>query len=350
MKSFIIPIFIPHWGCRHQCVFCSQNTITGHHTPMQADTVYREIQAGLARLTAPRRVEVAYYGGSFTALPLSVQAELLTPAYQALNQGLVHGIRLSTRPDCITSKIIEHLKAFAVGTVELGIQSFDDRVLLQSERGHTAADSMLALHKLKAAGFRTVAQLMVGLPGESWDSLIKSSRMITQARPHSIRIYPTVVLEGTPLATLYRQGRYCPLSLTEAISKAAYLKCQAEYQGISVIRVGLQATEDLHADGAILAGPYHPSFGEMVASRLFYLMVASAFETACVAELSVTLYHHPKDHSKARGIANQNLHRWQEVYRVTVVCRPDDTLQLGELRLHYADASMLINSSILSFL
>ncbi|KYZ77333.1 hypothetical protein AXX12_04160 [Anaerosporomusa subterranea] len=348
MKNFIIPIFIPHWGCPHQCVFCSQNSITGCSEPTKAKQVGMEIETGLKRLTEERYVEVAYYGGSFTALPLTIQAELLQPAYQSLQSGRIQGIRLSTRPDYISSDVITLLQQYSVSTVELGIQSFDDSVLTQSGRGHNAVDSVVALKSLRIAGFNTVAQLMIGLPGESWDSVLKTATMLAQTRPDGVRIYPTVVLSDTPLATLYRTGRYQPLSLAEATAKAAFLKWQAERHGINVIRVGLQATDELSKAGAILAGPYHPAFGEMVSSHLFYLMVAHLFESVNNGCHSATIHHHPRDHSKLRGIANANLGRWRNSFGISVICQSDSGISEGDLMIEYADTRYIIKYSILS--
>lgn len=348
MKRFIIPIFIPHWGCSHQCVFCSQRKITGCSEPISPDQVGSAIQAGLERLTEQRHVEVAYYGGSFTALPLSIQAELLKPAYHALQAGQIHGIRLSTRPDCVSEAVIEQLQHYAVSTVELGIQSFDDAVLNQSRRGHQASDSVLALKRLQAAGFQTVAQLMIGLPGESWDSLLETAAMLVQIRPDGVRIYPTVVLPDTPLAALYHAGLYQPLSLAEATAKAAFLKWQAERHGIICIRAGLQATEELNATGSIVAGPYHPAFGEMVTSQLFYLMVARLLEASPAVNSTVSLFHHPKDHSKIRGVSGANLKRWRNTFGVSVVCYPDTKITEGHIAVNYAETTHIINSSILA--
>ena len=345
MKPFIIPVFIPHSGCPHLCIFCSQKQITGCVEPAKVENVKQAIQSGLQRLTKPRRVEVAFYGGSFTALPLDEQAELLLPAYRALQSGEIHAIRLSTRPDAVSAEVIQLLQSFSVETVELGVQSFDDNVLIMAERGHSANDSMQALALLRNAGFYTVAQLMVGLPGETWDSILTTASFLLRARPNAIRIYPTLVLPSTGLAILYETGRYLPLSLSEATTKAAFLKYQAETHGISVIRIGLQATEDLNSAGAVLAGPYHPSFGEMTASRLFYLMGAQFFDV--IACSNAIFHHHPRDHSKLRGLANGNLRKWHHQFGVSVICVPDGRRE-SELMIECNGQCYIINFSILS--
>lgn len=347
MKHFIIPVFIPHWGCPHQCVFCSQKSITGQKTPVKACDVKSIIQDGLERLTQKRYVEVAYYGGSFTALPLETQRDLLHPAYEMLVAGRIQGIRLSTRPDCISPEVIDVLRQYQVRTIELGVQSLDEAVLKQAGRGHTLTDSIRAIRLLRNEGFYCVAQLMIGLPGETWDSLLETAALVTRIRPDAIRIYPTVVLSGTPLADAYLSGSYSPLSLDEAVARASYLKYCAVEAGVSVIRVGLQATDELQSGETILVGPYHPSFGEMVDSYLFYLMGARLFESLNRAASAAIFHHHPRDHSKLRGLANRNLQLWKNRYDITVVCKPDGSHK-GELTVDYMNQTYQINSSILS--
>lgn len=346
MKNYIIPIFIPHWGCPHQCVFCSQNQITGCGQPMRPDNVMSEIQMGLSRLNRKRHVEVAFYGGSFTALPLATQAELLQPAFEVLKRGAIQGIRLSTRPDCINAAVLAQLKVFGVTTIELGVQSFDNKVLAKSERGHSAADSFAALELIRNEKFYSVAQLMIGLPGEDWESLLLTCKAMTSIKPDAIRIYPTVVLPRTPLAAMYEQGTYKPLALDEAIAKAAYLKLQAQFSGISVIRTGLQATDLLDSEGAILAGPYHPAFGELVASRIFYLMVAKVLEELPGCS-NLAIYHNPKEHSKLRGVSSINYLGWKKRYGVEVAFYACSEVDQGVLLLECRDIRYSINSSIL---
>lgn len=309
---------------------------------LKPEAIVEIIETGLQRLTHKRRVEVAYYGGSFTALPLTLQERLLQPAFEYWKAGKVQGIRLSTRPDCLSAENILLLQNYAVDTVELGVQSFDPAVLYQSKRGHTVADALYAVNSLQTAGVRTIVQLMIGLPGESAQSLLLAAEQLAMLRPQGIRIYPTVVLAQTPLATLYRQGLYQPLTLAAAIEKAAFLKWQAEQSDIKVIRVGLQATEELNTASTVIAGPYHPAFGEMVSSRLFYYLVAQLVKRANLYNFDVRIYHNPLDHSQVRGLANANLREWQEQFGLSIKCHNLPELARKTLLVYCDKAEFLL--------
>ncbi len=265
----VIPIFIPHAGCRHNCVFCDQNRITGQRTARIAIPQIRAtIKTWLDRHWNPDRreqVQIAFYGGSFTALPASEQEELLAEACRWLRLGVVHTIRLSTRPDCIDRPVLSLLKRYRVGIVELGVQSMDNRVLAAAGRGHTADHTRLAFARLREEGFLIGAQLMLGLPAETRKSIRKTTAEILALRPDFVRIYPVLVLRGTRLAAMYRQGRYQPLSLARAIVLAATMRKDLEQGSIPVIRMGLQPGQSL--EKSLVAGPHHPAFGELVRSR-----------------------------------------------------------------------------------
>jgi histone acetyltransferase (RNA polymerase elongator complex component) len=315
MRPYIIPIFIPHYGCPHQCVFCDQTTITGIRHRVGGSEVAAIISETLARLKPDRKVEIAFYGGTFTALPAATQEELLAPARAALDRGDATAIRVSTRPDAIDSQTAKRLIDYRVSIVELGAQSLDDRVLAAAGRGHSSSDTINAVDILKSFRLKVGLQFMPGLPGEDWASLIQTATLMLRLRPDFIRIYPTVVIAGTKLAAMYCAEQYRPLSLKAAIARAAYLKLLADQHGILVIRLGLQATDGLSAPGTVLAGPYHPAFGEMVAAFIFNLKVSRLFEMVADAPYhQLTIHHHPKDHSKLRGLAGKNLRNWRQRY------------------------------------
>jgi histone acetyltransferase (RNA polymerase elongator complex component) len=347
MKRYIIPIFIPHEGCPHQCVFCDQRTITGHRPPPDAAAVAADIDTHLARLTEPRLVEIAFYGGSFTALPATRQEELLAPAKACLDAGTAHAIRLSTRPDAVDDAVTTRLKNYGVATVELGAQSLDDSVLAAAGRGHTAADVARAVAALRRAGLACGLQLMLGLPGEDWPSLIATTRGAVDLRPDFARIYPTVVIAGTPLADLYRRGAYRPLALSAAVARAAYLKGRFEDSGIPVIRTGLQATEEL-AGGAVVAGPYHPAFGEMVEAFTFRLMVQRLLERLDpFAGEKIVVRHNMRDTSAIRGLKNANTKTWQARYPWAELIFIADWPRRGELNLRHRSTNYVVNKTML---
>ncbi len=314
MKHKIIPIFIPHHGCPHQCVFCDQHAITGTVRPPSGAEVAAIIRE---RLAAPRREgewEVAYYGGSFTCLPVERQRELLAPATAAYERGEIAAIRLSTRPDAIDPATVARLAASGVATVELGVQSLDDAVLRAAARGHTAAATCAAVAALRSGGLHCGLQLMPGLPGEDWPSLIATTQKTLALAPDFVRIYPAVVLAGTELAALAAAGRYRPLTLDAAVARAAYMKIACEQRAIPVIRVGLQASEEL--SGAIVAGPYHPAFGALVEAYIFRILIGNLLEKLGPAPGGILLRHHPRDASAVRGLGSANLIAWRKNYRL----------------------------------
>lgn len=290
---------------------------------------------------------MAFYGGSFTALPLSYQRELLAPAAQAQREGRVQAIRLSTRPDAISSDILQHLISYGVSIVELGAQSMDDGILAAAARGHTVNDIERAVCLLREAGLTYGLQLMLGLPGETWELLPQVAARLLRLKPAMLRIYPTLVIAGTPLAALYQSGCYVPLAMDEAVRRAAFFKLLCEQQGISVIRTGLQATEELARHSVVLAGPYHPSFGEMVEAQLFSLMFQRFAAGKKLTGRQLAILHHPRDHSKLRGLGNANLRNWQERYGFSKLSLYPAGDKVGELVIEYEGLSQVVNKQLL---
>lgn len=312
---------------------------------MQPEDVHRLIAEALPK-SAGQLPEVAYYGGSFTALPLHTQSSLLTPAYEFLQAGLVQSIRISTRPDYINQEILTNLKAFGVSTIELGAQSLDDVVLRYAVRGHTYQHVKDAVQNIKQASLQCGLQLMVGLPGETWTSLLLSARRAVNLRPDFLRLYPTIVIDSTPLADLFHTGDYSPLTLREAVSRCAYLKLLFEYHNkLSIIRTGLQASDFLEQPGTIIAGPYHPSFGEMVDSYIFYLMLVRVLDGADTKH--VLIHYHPKDHSKLRGIRNDNLDRLKAAYDIKRLELVPCGLNVSHLTVFMKNKKYVINPNMI---
>lgn len=303
MKTSIIPIFIPHIGCPHRCVFCNQWQITGHHGLPSAEAIAKLISAYTASGGTNRHWEVAFYGGSFTAIPMALQTDLLRPAYEALQRGVIQRIRCSTRPDCITEDILKNLKDYGLTCVELGVQSMDDRVLQRSQRGHTAGDVVTATALLRQYDFTVGHQLMPGLPGEDWDSLRQTTEAICNLAPHMARVYPVAVLKGTELAAMYQSGQYRPLTIDEGVRRAAYMKQRFLEQGIPCIRTGLQATEDLDDASQVIAGAYTPAMGELVDTYRYGKRLLAFLKTLGEGEPAEIRYHR-RDTSRVRGYRN----------------------------------------------
>lgn len=312
-KALVIPVFIPHEGCPHRCLFCNQHGISGQDgTPVTGAEVETTIRTWLAR-TRPEnrdRVQVAFYGGSFTALPAERQIELLAAVQPFVREGSVEAIRLSTRPDAIDPGRLDLLVRHRVSIVELGAQSCDDQVLRRSQRGHSAADIVSAVGQIKERGLRLGIQLLPGLPGENFGSLRRTTAEIIRLRPNFVRLYPALVLRGSGLERLYHRGGYRPLSLGRAIVYTAFMKKRFDDQGIGVVRMGLQPSDELAR--SLVAGPYHPAFGELVQARMMLQRTRQAL-AGVDPSAPVTLVIAARDQSVFRGMRSANLHRLREL-------------------------------------
>ena len=272
MKPFgMIPFFIPHVGCPYVCTFCNQSRITGqsgisHLTP---DYIKKTITDYVGKKRNDKFWEVAFYGGSFTAIHRDLQNTLLAPAYEMLQQDIIDGIRCSTRPDAVGDEAISFLQSYGVKTVELGVQSMNDGILVDAKRGHTAQEIVDAVARLKRRGMTVGVQLLPGLKGETWKTIIETAIAVVKLEPDFIRIYPVLVIENTKLADQYRSGEYEPLSTEQAIKYCAFLKEWFEQHNIEVIRTGLQSTEELDSGNSLVAGPYEPAMGELVVNEQY---------------------------------------------------------------------------------
>jgi histone acetyltransferase (RNA polymerase elongator complex component) len=244
---------------------------------------------------------VAFYGGSFTALPFDTQTAYLAAVQPFIHAGQVAGIRLSTRPDCITNEILSLLKEHHVTTIELGVQSMDDAVLTLSGRGHTATDTMNATKLIRSHDFLLGLQLMPGLPGDSADGFMRTVDTVIGLMPDFVRIYPALVIKDTPLEDLHASGRYMPLTLDDAVALCRKALERLDLAGIDVIRIGLQPTEELEKPGTIIAGPYHPAFRELVESSILLDKMRSALRNLSEKTSQVTFQVNPKDLSASIG-------------------------------------------------
>lgn len=318
MKPLIVPFFISHQGCPQRCVFCNQRTISGRGGELPTDDEMRAAIAAAAAFRRGRPVEVAFYGGTFTSIPRADQQRLLGTLQPLLAAKEIASVRVSTRPDAVDGEAARFLRAHGVTTVELGVQSMDDRVLAASGRGHTGADTERAFAFLREEGIAVGAQLMPGLPGDTAEISLASLRRILTLGPACLRIYPTVVVEGTGLAELWRCGRYTPLERDAAVSLCARMLRLATEAGVPVIRIGLQPTEELEAPGTILAGPWHPAFRQLVEGELWselLLRLADGIPRGSEVRLGCA----PTRLSDVVGQRRRNLHRLAAECGVRVV-------------------------------
>lgn len=266
-RRSILPVFVPHLGCPHQCVFCDQRRISGWQKPPSPEEVCEMVQRAAALPRSGAERQLAFYGGSFTAVPEPLQNALLQAGRKAMETGQVDSLRLSTRPDALDERTLERLRSYGVRTIELGAQSMDGEVLRLSGRGHSAEDVRRAAERIRARGFELILQMMTGLPGDTEEKCLDTARQLIALRPDGMRIYPTVVVRGTELYELWQRGLYREHTVEEAVDWCAKLLPLFESAGIPVIRLGLNPTEELSA-GAAAAGAYHPALGELVKSRV----------------------------------------------------------------------------------
>jgi len=320
----ILPFFIPHLGCPHQCVFCNQHHVSGESGYPKAE----DIEKAIHDWEEESLPEIAFYGGSFSGLPLDWQRYFLTPAFAALKKKKISGIRISTRPDYINASILLFLRSMGVGTIELGVQSLDDEVLERSGRGHRAQDVYQAISLLKEKGFQIGVQLMPGLPGDNREKCLRGAREISRLGPDLARIYPTLVLKETPLHKLFLEGKYHPLSLDEAVGISRDMLAVFCLSGVHVIRIGLQPTREIQTGVQVAAGPFHPAFGELVESALareqIQMMVKGFLARETAAQ--IVLWVSPRDCSIIAGQHRRNMEFLKKFFhldRIKIMGRSD---------------------------
>ncbi len=267
-KHKIIHVFVPHKGCPHQCSFCNQRHITGQISETTPQTAREKIESYLATIDIEKnRVEVAFYGGSFTAIDENAQIGLLEIANEYKNQGKIHGIRLSTRPDCINVDVLRRLRAYGVTEIELGVQSMCDDVLTLNNRGHSAQDVVNAVSLIKYYGFTLGLQMMIGLIGDDIEKSVYTAEKIAELTPDFVRIYPTLVFKNTELHSKYLNGEYLPLDVSQAVNICVPVMRIFKQNNIKVIRLGLLVSDE-EVKNNLVAGPYHPRFRELVEKRM----------------------------------------------------------------------------------
>lgn len=306
-KHSNISIFIPHIGCPHRCSFCNQNTITGQARPPQESEVYSACDDALNRGIDIKNTEIAFFGGSFTAIPEEYMLRLLKAAKKYVDMGFA-GIRLSTRPDCISEKILDTLAEYGVTSIELGAQSMSDDVLEANGRGHTALDTENASRLVKSYGFTLGLQMMVGLYKSTPETDRLTAKRIISLSPDEVRIYPVVVLRDTYLGKLYLSGEYRTYDIACAAELCAELLDMFESKGIRVIKLGLHASEEV--ESSMLGGIYHPAFREMCEAVRFRTAMENMLKSESGKDFAFTVK--PSDLSKAVGQHRSNISYFKE--------------------------------------
>lgn len=306
MKHANVAIFVPNNGCPHQCSFCSQRSITGKQSQPTPQDVAKAAEIAMKSLGEnTKNAEIAFFGGSFTAIDRKYMISLLEAAAQFVKNGGFAGIRISTRPDYINDEILSILENYGVTTIELGAQSMDDRVLSLNGRGHTAKQVDEAAELIRSRGFALGLQMMTGLYGDTAGGALKTARRLAALKPVNIRIYPTIILRSTELGEKYLKGEYKTLGLDETVDLCAKLLDYFEECGIKVIRLGLHASPELERD--MLSGPWHPAFRQLCESRRMLTKITEYLYFNHIPKKNIVITVNPKCASIAAGQKKSNL-------------------------------------------
>ncbi len=337
-KQYIIPIFVPHLGCPNDCIFCNQKSISGQKEQMTKEEAKKIIDEYLENIKKEdAEVEIAFYGGSFTAIEENLQEELLKTAYQYIEEGKVESIRVSTRPDAINKEILKRLKKYKVKTIELGVQSANDYILKRTNRGHNFTDVKKASKMIRWNGFKLGHQMMVGLPESTRIDEINTAKALIKLKPKMVRIYPVLVVKNTKLAQEYQEGKYQPLPLVQAVEICKELVRMFADKKIEVIRVGLQNTDEIAEPGSqeseVVAGPYHPAFRQLVESAMWYDAVVGKIKKLNVKVKEVEVTINPIDANNVIGHKKENVLKLKETYDVDLILQQDETIKQGKSKI-----------------
>ena len=338
-KEYIIPIFVPHLGCPNKCVFCNQTKITGKQKQVTAEEARKVIDEYLSNFKdKENKVEIAFFGGSFTAIDEKIQNELLEIAYEYVQKGLVDSIRISTRPDYITKDILKRLKKYKVKTIELGVQSTNNYVLAKAKRGHTFEDIKKASKLIRFYGFNLGHQMMVGLPESTALDEVNTAKDLIKLKPKIVRIYPVLVIKDTELEENYNKGEYEPLSVTQAVERCAEIADLFNKKKINIIRIGLQNTEEItdpsEETSQVVAGPYHPAFRQLVEGRLWYNAIVSQIKKYNTKVKVVEIKANPEDVNNIIGHKKENIKKLKDIYEVDIVLKTDEDIKNGKFEIN----------------
>lgn len=315
MKKKTISLFIPHMGCPNDCVFCNQVKISGKDESFDYEEIVNILNNAYRTIPENYKIEIAFFGGSFTALDIEVQENLLKIADEfrknIKNESLV---KLSTRPDNINIKILDLLKKYDVDTIELGVQSMDDEVLLNSGRGHLSNCVYESSKLIKDYGFQLGIQLMIGLPFDNEEKLKTTIKKVIAIKPDIARLYPVLVIKDTELEKMYIKGRYKPLDVDEAVELTKKCYLALEKNDIKVIRVGLQNTKNINNKNDVISGPFHPAFGEKVKSLIIRDIIEDYVVVNKPTHLDIVINN--KKVSQISGNKRENRNYFKEKYNL----------------------------------
>ena len=342
-KEYIIPIFVPHLGCPNNCTFCNQKRISGQTKMVTAQDVKNTIDFFLKHFRDDYKyVEVAFFGGSFTAIDEKTQVELLEAVQEYIQNKKVNSIRISTRPDCIDKEILKRMKKYHVKTIELGVQSTNNYILKRCKRGHTYEDTKKASKLIRRYGFILGHQMMVGLPESTKQDEINTAKELIRLRPKIVRIYPVLVIKDTELADEYERGDYTPLTVGQAVERCKEIVDLFNRNKINVIRVGLQNTEEITDPGteksSVIAGPYHPAFRQLVESSMWYDSIVNKIKKVNAKVKKVKIIANDVNVNNIIGHKKENIEKLKDVYDVEVVIEKSEEIKPGKFKIEIVES------------
>lgn len=337
-KQYIIPIFVPHLGCPNDCIFCNQKSISGQKKNITKEDAKKIIEDYLKSMNKEDAlIQIAFFGGSFTAIHVEKQEELLKVAYEYIKEGKVDSIRISTRPDCIDKETLKRLKKYKVKTIELGVQSANDYILKKSNRGHTFKDVKKASKLIRLYGFKLGHQMMVGLPESTMQDEINTAKALIKLKAKMVRIYPVLVIKNTKLEEQYLNEKYKPISLPQAIETCKELVKMFVEKNIDVIRVGLQNTDEItdptNKKSEVVAGPYHPAFRQLVESGLWYDSIVAKIKKLNVKVKEVEVTVNPENVNNVIGHKKENILKLKEMYDIDLVIKQDENMKKDKSKI-----------------
>ena len=341
-KQYIIPIFVPHLGCPNDCIFCNQKSISGQKSNMTKEKAKEIIENYLESIDKENaQIEIAFFGGSFTAIEEERQEELLQVASEFVKSGQVESIRVSTRPDAIDKNILKRLKKYKVKTIELGVQSSNNYILKRINRGHTFEDVKKAAKLIRWNGFRLGVQMMVGLPESTTIDEINTAKDLIKLKPKMVRIYPVLVIKNTPLEKELEKGIYKPLTVVQAVEVCKEIVRLFHDKNIDIIRIGLQPTDEISEPGSekseVVAGPYHPAFRQLVESAMWYDAIVGKIKRLNVKVKEVEVTVNPVDANNVIGHKKENVKNLKELYDVNLVLKQDPKMKQGKSKIEITE-------------
>ena len=341
-KQYIIPIFVPHLGCPNDCIFCNQKSISGQKSNMTKEKAKEIIENYLKSIDKENaQIEIAFFGGSFTAIEEERQEELLQVASEFVKSGQVSSIRVSTRPDAIDKNILKRLKKYKVKTIELGVQSSNNYILKRINRGHTFEDVKKAAKLIRWNGFKLGVQMMVGLPESTTIDEINTAKELIKLKPKMVRIYPVLVIKNTPLEKELEKGIYKPLTVVQAVEVCKEIVRLFHDKNIDITRIGLQPTDEISEPGSekseVVAGPYHPAFRQLVESAMWYDAIVGKIKRLNVKVKEVEVTVNPVDANNVIGHKKENVKNLKELYDVNLVLKQDLKMKQGKSKIEITE-------------